>query len=70
MHEGVLHVADVGAPWIEVAPDADAIAAFVRRARAATGPDLALAAAARVHVADRSFLDLDTVAATAVGYAP
>ena len=53
------HVVDVGVPWVDVAPDVDALVVFVERAREREEPDLALAAAARAYVADRSFLDVD-----------
>ena len=53
------HVVDVGVPWVDVAPDVDALVVFVERAREREEPDLALAAARRAYVADRSFLDVD-----------
>lgn len=52
------HVVDVGVPWIDVAPTAEIMAQFVGLALARKIPDAELVAAARVHVSDRSFLEL------------
>lgn len=58
MGRPVAGILDYGVPWIEYAPTADALVAFVRRARARTEPDYEIARAARAHVETRSFLRL------------